>query len=270
MKSWRLLLSPAAHGAWNMAVDEAMLEAVRREISLPTIRFYTWSPGCYSLGRFQRASDLNAAARRKPGYSWVRRPTGGRALYHNVELTYSVVAPITNEHVSGSIIESYRKIATALVEGLRLAGCEVYLAPTGDPTRMRVNPVCFDNPSDYELMYNGRKLVGSAQTRRSGALLQHGSLPIASPAEELAIGLEYAHASERAEAIRVSTSRIATLSEALRPDVSAGELAQALGNGFRIAWKIDLCTGDLSDHETDLAAKLQVDKYGSEEWSYRS
>ncbi len=252
-----------------MAVDEAMMRGLLEGSSPRTVRFFTWEPGCYSLGRFQPAEDLNECARREPGVSWVRRPTGGRGIYHGPELTYSVVAPLSDEHVSGTVIESYRKIAEALVAGLALLGVSACLAPKGDPVEMRRNPSCFDNPSDYELLYDGRKLVGSAQTRHGDVLLQHGSVLLDDPSEQFFAGLRFASPEAAREALEKGRARMANLGEALGRVPSPAEIVPAMARGFRDCWGIELLEGGLSAREEEVASRLEAEKYSSERWCYR-
>ena len=124
MDTWRLLITPPAHGAWNMAVDEAdpgrPWEAVN---SLPTLRLYAWEPACLSLGYAQPLTDVDIPRLQARGWEMVRRPTGGRAVLHTDELTYSVIAPLSEPRVAGTVLESYRRLAQALVEALGLLVC---------------------------------------------------------------------------------------------------------------------------------------------------
>ena len=119
---WRLLYHPPAHGAWNMAVDEAILEATGRGDSPPTLRLYAWTPACLSLGYAQNAADVDHAALAQAGWVLVRRPTGGRAVLHTDELTYSVIAPLNEPIVAGTILESYSRLSKALLTALELLG----------------------------------------------------------------------------------------------------------------------------------------------------
>lgn len=170
----RLLLSEPAHGSWNMALDEALMDSVRAGAE-PALRFYRWRPACLSLGRNQPAAgfyDRAEIARR--GLGVVRRPTGGRAIVHARELTYSVVLP---ERALGGPRDSYAAINRAMVAGLR----ELGVAATLQPRTERRAPVpstnpCFLQPAEGEVVLGGRKLIGSAQLRLRGVLLQHGSL----------------------------------------------------------------------------------------------
>src|SRR4051812_1780239 len=173
---WRLLDTPPAPGAWNMGVDEALAASVA-EGGAPVLRFYRWSPACLSLGRNQPARgryDLDALATR--GIDVVRRPTGGRAVLHDRELTYSVAAP---EALLGGPRRAYHAINSAIVAGLRHLGAAAALQPSTE-TRAPAPSLapCFDQPVKGEVVAGGRKLVGSAQRRLGSVILQHGSLPI--------------------------------------------------------------------------------------------
>jgi lipoate-protein ligase A len=173
---WRLLHTPAARGAFNMALDEALMTYARETRSW-VLRVYTWSAPTLSLGRNQTARggyDLKALGER--GIDVVRRPTGGRAILHDREITYAVAGPIDD---AGDLRESYVRINRLLLAGLRLLGVgAVDIAGDAD-RRGREQPgllPCFHYPSMGEITLDGRKLVGSAQWRCDDALLQHGSI----------------------------------------------------------------------------------------------
>ena len=179
--SWRLIHTPPAGGAWNMAVDEAILEGARAGAVLPTLRLYAWQPPCLSLGYAQPFSDVALPRLAALGWDVVRRPTGGRAILHTDELTYSVTGPQDEPRLAGSVLESYQRLSAALLEALRqlnlpaqAAGAHLSAAEGADPK----GPVCFEVPSDYEIVVGGKKLIGSAQARRKGGVLQHGALPL--------------------------------------------------------------------------------------------
>src|SRR5438128_2790164 len=177
--TWRLLLDPPATGAWNMAVDEVLLDGVAAGDTPPTLRFYEWAPPCLSLGYFQAFEVVDVAGCRSLGVDVVRRPTGGRAILHDRELTYSVALPASVLGRDAGILPSDRRLTLALQTGLRRLGIDVSLAPESEaPNRALHGPACFDRPSAHEILLHGRKLVGSAQVRRAGALLQHGSIVI--------------------------------------------------------------------------------------------
>src|SRR6202023_2378063 len=175
--AWRLLLDPPASGAWNMAVDEVLLDGVANGSGPPTVRFYEWAPPCLSLGYFQAFEVVDLDGCRRLGVDVVRRPTGGRAILHDRELTYSVALPASLLGHDGGVLPSYYRLSLALQDGLRRLGVPATLAPqsaaSGPPEH---GPVCFDRPSAHEILLHGRKLVGSAQMRRGGGILQHGSI----------------------------------------------------------------------------------------------
>lgn len=168
-----------------MACDSELLERVGAGESPPTVRFFGWDPPAISLGRHQPALEPAAAdALRDLGVEWVRRPTGGRAVYHgrpDEELTYSVVAPLDALCSEGGLVDVYRRIHAALAAGLESLGVAAELAPRPDSSRPpgpRGPVACFASSVQYEVTVGGRKLLGSAQRRARHALLQHGSLPL--------------------------------------------------------------------------------------------
>src|SRR6202022_3122798 len=162
--AWRLLVDAPAGGAWNMAVDEVLLDGVAAGAAGPTLRFYGWRPACLSLGYFQPFDVVDLDACRALGIDIVRRPTGGRAILHDRELTYSVALPASVLGSDGGVLPSYYRLSLALQEGLRLLGVPATLAPEsaagGSPEH---GPACFDRPSAHEILVEGRKLVGGAQ-----------------------------------------------------------------------------------------------------------
>ena len=142
MDTWRLLITPPAHGAWNMAVDESILQAMGSGASLPTLRLYAWDPACLSLGYAQPLSDLDLPRLLERGWEVVRRPTGGRAVLHTDELTYSVITPPDESHVAGTVLESYRRLAQALVQALNLLSVPVQVNEnSSSPHAANPNPV---------------------------------------------------------------------------------------------------------------------------------
>jgi lipoyl(octanoyl) transferase len=172
---WHLLDTPPAPGAWNMAVDEALADSVR-DGGPPVLRVYRWSPPCLSLGRNQPSDGYDRDEIRRRGIDVVRRPTGGRAVLHHRELTYSVAA---HDDALGTLRQAYASINRALVAGLRRLGVDARLQPAG-PERAPLPSLapCFEQPVEGEVTAGGRKLIGSAQRREGGVMLQHGSLPI--------------------------------------------------------------------------------------------
>jgi lipoate-protein ligase A len=172
MPRWRLLLTGPASGPQNMALDEALM-ARARTTGEWVFRVYSWSAPTLSLGRHQSAcAGYDRETLAAAGIAVVRRPTGGRAVLHDREVTYSVTAPATE---AGALRESYERINRLLVDGLRSLGVAVEISETSRAPKPDLTP-CFERPSPGELTAAGRKLAGSAQWRDDGALLQHGSI----------------------------------------------------------------------------------------------
>jgi len=176
---WRLIIDGDLPGARNMARDVALLEAVADGEAASTLRLYGWDPPCLSLGRHQgiEAADLEFC--RAEGIDVVRRPTGGRALLHNLELTYAVIAPLNEGPLPCGLQETYRVICSALVRAVRALGVDAEL--TGGEVNLQLpNPKttipCFEAPAGGEVVVGGRKLVGSAMRAHGGAILQHGAI----------------------------------------------------------------------------------------------
>ena len=172
---WDLRVDDSASGAVNMARDVRLAEAVARGELRPTLRLYGWLPPAVSIGHHQNPEGAcDPAACAAAGWDVVRRPTGGRAVLHAAdEVTYAVALPLAL--APGGVLESYAWIAQGLVAAYRLLGVPAELA-AGRHLAER-SGACFDAPASAELVVRGRKITGSAQVRRSGYLLQHGSLP---------------------------------------------------------------------------------------------
>lgn len=177
-KSWRFIISGKLPPATNMAIDEAILDGVIHGRSPQTVRVYDWEPPTVSLGFHQDIdSQIDIDKVKKYGFGIVRRPTGGRAVLHYDEVTYSVIARADGEF-TGSVIESYKKIAQILSLALKRIGIKVDIengVATGKSRDSWTAP-CFSSATKYEIHYHRKKLVGSAQMRREGCFLQHGSI----------------------------------------------------------------------------------------------
>jgi lipoate-protein ligase A len=268
-----------ADGATNMALDEAILVDVVAGASPPTLRFYAWSPPCLSLGRNQPLSDVDLVSCHADGVDVVRRPTGGRAILHTDELTYSVSLLQTDPLAAGGVLESYRRLSEGLLAGLRLLGARVSratgapIAPSGrgagQPSPVAgPTAVCFETPSDYEITVSGRKLVGSAQWRAQGGVLQHGTLPLCGDITRILNHLSYDD-NERESQRAVLRGRATTLEEALgytRPFI---QVAGALAKGFAQALDLEVASGEISARERARAADLRRRRYASADWTGR-
>lgn len=269
--TWRLLYTPPAPGPWNMAVDEAILESVGQELALPTLRLFAWQPPCLSLGYAQPVSDVDLNALQSHGWDLVRRPTGGRAILHTDELTYSVIAPLKEPRVYGSILESYRRLSEALLRALQHLGLPAkadkdHILPVN---AQQGGPVCFEVPSNYEITVAGKKLIGSAQARRREGVLQHGSLPLVGDLTRITQALVFPDEAARTVASQRLLERALTVETCLQRVVTWGEAAKAFEIGFEQALDLEFEAGVLTPHEQQRAAELVVEKYANPTWLHR-
>lgn len=271
--AWRLVIDEAPRTcAANMALDQALAEAAAAGQSLPTLRFYRWSPPAVSLGRHQPAGDIEADALAAHGYDLVRRTTGGRAILHTDELTYSVAVPDSEPRVSGGVMESYLRLSNALVLGLQRAGVADVQKAGGD---VRVGPsvsaACFEVPSAYEIVAGGRKLLGSAQSRRAGYVLQHGSLPLVGDITRL-VDLLALPADEAARLHDDLAERATTLAAALGvaeddPALDFARLARTFAAAFADELALTLKPAPLSAWELRRTAELIRTQFADDGWT---
>jgi lipoate-protein ligase A len=269
--AWRLLNTGSADGPTNMAVDEAIMESVGEGTALPTLRFYGWRPPCVSIGYAQRLEkEINLERCQADGIQWVRRPTGGRAILHTDELTYSLALTADDPRVRGGVMESYRRLSQGLLAGLQILGLDVIQA-TEQPTVAAgsINSAaCFDRPSHYEITCQGQKLVGSAQVRRRNAVLQHGSLPLSGDVTRL---VQYLRLPTKGmDRLRSHLKgRAITLSEAMGHQPDWDELTRALAAGFGQALGVEIVPGSLSSEEEARVQQLRSERYASPDWNRR-
>lgn len=266
MSLWRFLDTGPASGTFNMAVDEGLLEGAAA--GAPVLRVYGWEPPALSFGYGQqpwREVDLDKC--RAAGIEVVRRLTGGRAVLHWEELTYSVICREDDPQCGGPISHTYRRIGEALVEGLRLFGVEAALERarprTRQPRERGVSQPCFASLARWEVKCGGRKLIGSAQRRVRGAILQHGSLLIGSQHRRLLELLPPGGA----EAARHLEGSSTCLQEWVNGPVDLGRLAGCLAEGFGRCLGVEMRPGTLSPAEARRAAELVELQYGDPAWN---
>ncbi|SHE46252.1 lipoate-protein ligase A [Seinonella peptonophila] len=269
-KKWRFLTYQRFHPALNMAIDEAMMIACRKGLVPPTVRLYGWKPAGLSIGYFQKAEQAVKKDQLKlHNVEMVRRLTGGRAVLHDQEVTYSLISPLENEMVPKSITDSHRWISQGLVVALKQF--DLPLSKTNSKAITKgslTSAACFDTSSSYEIEIDGRKLVGSAQTRQNNMLLQHGSLLLASHDHVLFQLLNFRSERQR-QNLQIDFQRRSTsLAEWLHPLPTILELENALLNGFSEGLGVSFRKGALSKYEEDLAERLVKEKYAHSNWTF--
>ncbi len=270
LEQWRLLITPSAPGAWNMAVDEALLEAVGAGQSLPCLRLYAWQPLCLSIGYAQPSRDVDLKRLSDLGWDSVRRPTGGRAILHTDELTYAVIAPLSEPRLAGSVLESYQRLAIALLAALHLMGIPASTHPlkiSGDSPEN--GPVCFEVPSNYEIVVGGKKLVGSAQARRKQGVLQHGTLPLWGDLARITQGLHFTDETQRKDAGVRLLAHATTVEAVLGYKVEWQAAAQSFIDAFQSELNLEFVRQELSPPEQERAGQLVREKYSHPSWSGR-
>ena len=249
--AWRVLLSPPLSGAENMACDVALMGRARTT-GEAVLRVYSWSAPTLSFGRNQKTGAYDQKALARAGIAVVRRPTGGRAILHHREITYSVTAPVL---AGQSLAAGYTWINELLLAALRSVGVDAEIAGRSERAPVPDSNPCFATATPGEITAAGRKLVGSAQYRHDGAMLQHGSILVADDQSSLA-GLGVAGPSVRP----------ATLEESLGRSPAPGELYEALiaalaGTGIE--------PDALSPDDVTRSAARYVPHFSSPEWTWR-
>jgi lipoyl(octanoyl) transferase len=259
--TWRVLVDPASRsGAWNMALDEALMAAVAAGESPPTVRFYRWEPPCLSLGKRQPLDGVDLAACARDGVDVVRRATGGWAILHTDELTYSVAVRPDDPRAEGAVLDAYRKLSQGLVAGLRLLGVPAEMNPVTPGGTHNASAACFEVPSAYEITAGGRKLIGSAQVRPNGRVLQHGSLPLHGDIARVTRYLAFASEQEREALAAHLRERATTLSQLAGSDVTFEQAAAALRDGFAAALNLTFEPDEPTERELAAAEACLAEK----------
>ncbi|HPC85897.1 MAG TPA: lipoate--protein ligase family protein [Smithellaceae bacterium] len=257
--TWRLIPYRSYNAFQNMAIDEAVFRETLKHDRSPTLRFFGWRPAAVSIGYFQDAkNEIDAGACRSAGVDLVRRITGGKAVYHRDEVTYSVAAGSGEHRFPDNIIRTYEIISSCLARGLAELGVRASLAETGRKAGRAA--CCFSEPAGRELLVDGRKICGSAQIRSHGGFLQHGSLLMTfDPARTASL----IRSVEPADGLR---SRVVGFNELVSPPVSSETLCAALLAGFSKELGVDFVPGELTPEEQALAGRL-TQKYEDAAWT---
>ncbi len=260
---YRFLNTHIHDAAMNMAIDESILTHHLKGEVPPTLRVFRWSQPSISLGRFQSVErEIMSEQCLECGVSMVRRPTGGRAVYHRDEFTYSIVMS-KRFGVPSGIVASYAFLAKGLLAALALLGVQAELSDG----RVSKNPsaACFASSTQADLTSGGFKLIGSAQVWKDDTLLQQGSLPLDDRAAEFFSMLRFPHETARREALALYAEKTKPL-YTFAPHATWDAVAAAFKNGFSTALQVDFVPDTLSHSEWELAQQLVEDKYSELEW----
>jgi lipoate-protein ligase A len=267
-----------------MAVDEAILLAVSQGQAPPTIRFYSWQPAAISIGYFQRAhTEVDHEQLQANGLGFVRRPTGGRAVLHHHELTYSIIVSESESFIPRTVNEAYRVLSEGLVRGFRKIGLlaeMISFAQKQQTTSFQTSneekersAACFDAPSWYELVVEGRKIAGSAQTRQKGVLLQHGSILLEFEVEHFLQFLRFRDDQQRQHWKKTLMNNAVAINDLRRskgqPILAVSDLIEPFRNGLAEALSIPLYDGDLTPIEEKMVQQLMREKYATATWNFR-
>lgn len=278
---WRLIKDGYHTGFMNMAIDEAIMIAHREGLVPPTIRFYQWAPPAVSLGYFQDLKkEIDVDVCKDLGIDIVRRPTGGKAVLHDKELTYSFIIKENHPLVNDSILETYKKISGGMIRGLFYLGIKAELVPLREKLKSApsvneakskishsdIKSICFSVPSQYEVQVEGKKIVGSAQVRKGGIVLQHGSLLIELEKDKLFSVFNFPSAQIR-EGLK-TRFKATSLEEILKRKINFSELSEILPRGFEEEFGIRLVKGKLTEQEEKISKDLLENKYSTYEWNY--
>jgi len=271
---WRFLETGVNNAAMNMAIDEAILLCHSQKLVPPTLRFYTWEPAGVTLGYFQKLEkEIDTEGCQKLGVDYVRRLTGGRAVLHDRDFTYSLIVQEDNSLIPRGILDSYKEISKGIISGLDLLGVKAQVvALSHDANREKkkdLSVACFDSPSWYEVVIDDKKIVGSAQTRKEGVLLQHGSILLELDVDKLFDVLQTPSLKVKERIKRDFPNRAISLENVLGKKIVYEELIAVMRQGFSEALDIQLAEGQLTQQEWDLAQQLYQEKYNGLEWNQR-
>ncbi|WP_091272584.1 lipoate--protein ligase family protein [Alteribacillus persepolensis] len=274
-ETWYFIDSKNCSPAYNMAMDEMLLHWHSQGEIPPIVRFYDWNPPTLSIGYFQKVhKEINVEAVEKHGLGFVRRPTGGRGVLHDKELTYSVIVSEEHPQMPATVTEAYRVISEGILQGFRYLGLDAYFSVprTKAEENELKNPrsaVCFDAPSWYELVVEGRKIAGSAQTRQKGVILQHGSIILDIDEDKLFDLFLYKNERIRQRMQRAFKSKAVAINELLETPVDIEQVSAAFHKGFAKGLNVDWEPYQLTQQQEQEVWELAEKKYGNDEWNFR-
>ncbi|MBZ8175786.1 lipoate--protein ligase family protein [Staphylococcus delphini] len=273
-ETWHFINTGSHDPYYNMALDEALLNFVSRGEIDPVVRFYTWNPPTLSIGYFQRLSkEIDIAKVKEKGYGLVRRQTGGRGVLHDKELTYSVIVPEAHPDMPQTVTEAYRVISGGLLEGFKSLGFDAHFAvPRSKEEREKLkqprSSVCFDAPSWYELVVEGKKIAGSAQTRQKGVILQHGSILQDVDIDDLFDMFIFKNDRLKAKMKEAFVEKAVAINDLSDETITLAQMEVAFKEGFKKALDIEFKPLELTVAQQEEVKALE-EKYRSDAFLYR-
>jgi len=238
--------------ALNMGIDEAVLQHVAEGKVPPTLRLYGWKPPAVSIGYFQGLTqEVDLDKCKEQGIDVVRRITGGGAVFHDAEVTYSFIIPVQNELTPFEIMGSYQKICGGIIEGLKLLGLEAQFVPLND------------------IVVKGKKVSGNAQTRRQGCILQHGTVLIDVDVKKMFSLLKVPNEKIRDKMIQAVEERVTSINHQLQKKMAFEDVVRVLRSGFEKALSIETDPQELTSSELASAQKCAQEKYSTEAWNFK-
>jgi lipoate-protein ligase A len=251
-EKWRLLKTEDNTASTNMAIDRAVLIACSKGKVPPTVRFYTWKPPAISIGYFQSlAEEVDLDVCKKLGVDYVRRITGGGAVFHDNELTYSIVIPESHHQIPKNIIESYGRICGAVMKGLKHLGIESKYAPIND------------------IITDGKKISGNAQTRKAKTVLQHGTVLMDVDVDKMFSLLKVPNEKIKDKMIADVKQRVTSIKQILGRNIIFKEVAEAMKLGFEEEFNVELIKGTLTTEEIELSKKFEKECFSARDWNFR-
>ncbi|MFH2138681.1 MAG: biotin/lipoate A/B protein ligase family protein [Candidatus Omnitrophota bacterium] len=268
MTKWRLLLSRSKDPYTNMAIDEAILKSYSQGQSSPTLRIYGWSPESISLGYFQKANKvLKVDQCLNHGVLFVRRITGGEAIYHGSDLTYSIICSKNDLGLPESVKESFKLIASFLIGAYKKHGLDACFSVEDeerenyfDIKQKKRSDFCFATNQDFDITIAGRKIGGNAQKRRRDIIFQHGSIPLHLDLNRVSLFLR--------EELDGVEERIVSLSSAAGKIIDFDGFSAVLIDSFQETFGLKLTLGELTAEEKQKAAELRKNKYANGDWNF--
>ena len=251
-EKWRLLQTGYNSASKNMAIDRAVLVSHSEKKVLPTVRFYGWDPPAISIGYFQSLSEeVDLENCKEFGVDYVRRITGGGAVFHENELTYSIVISESHAEIPKNIMDSYGKICGAIIKGLKNIGINSQYVPIND------------------IIVDGRKISGNAQTRKAKTVLQHGTVLTDVDVEKMFSLLKVPNEKIKDKMIADVKQRVTSIKHILEKDIVFEDVANAMKSGFEEEFNIQLVPGCLTDEEIELTKEFEKQYFASKNWNHK-